>query len=556
MRPFTGKLRLALFLLGVLSLSAPTTGCHTKVREAANSSRKRAAANAKEETNFAAKEDRGPRLAKEFAPKAPPMPPNPEQASGEEYERRHDSPFHLAVNEPLSTFGIDVDTASYTNVRRMLFENKLPPKDAVRVEAFVNYFTYNYPVGEEHPIAINAESAVCPWNPQHTLVRVGIQGMHIDPAKMPPRNLVFLIDTSGSMAAPNRLPLLKKSLALLTKQLKKQDRVTIVEYAGRAGLVLPTTPGDQHATILAALDRLYADGSTNGGEGIQMAYDLAEKAFIKGGANRVILGTDGDFNVGLTGADLIRFIEKKRDTGVFLTVLGFGMGNYKDATLEKLANHGNGTHAYIDTSAEAYRVFVEQIGTLVPIAKDVKVQIEFNPTHVQAYRLIGYENRLLKAEDFEDDTKDTGDMGAGHSVTAFYEIVPPGVELSMPKAINLKYQQKLAPTLEAKSKEMISVKVRYTPPTEKTSKLVTAVVAQDRRPFDNATRDFRFAASAASFAMMLRESPYRGQTTYADIHRWAAGAKGPDEQGHRREFLRLVDTAERLANPNAAAARR
>ncbi len=469
-------------------------------------------------------------------------------ASGEEYERRRDNPFQLAVNEPLSTFSIDVDTASYTNVRRILNEGKLPPRDAVRVEEFVNYFTYDYPAPEgEHPFAINTETAACSWNPQHQLVRVGIQGKHIDPARMPPRNLVFLVDTSGSMASENRLPLLKKSLALLTKQLRQRDRVTIVQYAGRAGLVLPPTAGNQHETIVAALDKLYAEGSTNGGGGIQMAYDFAQQAFIKGGANRVILGTDGDFNVGLTGSELIRFIEAKRDTGVYLTVLGFGMGNYKDATLEKLAQHGNGTHAYIDTFAEAQRVFVERIANLVPIANDVKVQIEFNPTSVQAYRLIGYENRLLNHQDFNDDSKDAGDMGAGQTVTALYEIVPHGVPFEAPKVGPLKYQEKANLTLDAKSKEVMAVNVRYVPPTEKASKLVQATVSQQNRPFAEASCDFRFAASVASFAMLLRESPHRGATSFAQVQQWAKGATGPDEHGHRREFLQLVQTAQRLS---------
>jgi Ca-activated chloride channel family protein len=360
---------------------------------------------------------------------------------------------------------------------------------------------------------------------------------------------VFLVDTSGSMDAPNRLPLLRQSLALLTKQLQRRDRVAIVAYAGSAGIVLPSTPGDQHPTILAALDRLHAGGSTNGGQGIQLAYQIAEQNFIQGGANRVILGTDGDFNVGVTGSELIRLIETKRKTGVFLTVLGFGMGNLKDATMEKLAQHGNGAYHYIDTFAESQRVFVQQIASLVPIANDVKVQIEFNPTHVQAYRLIGYENRLLNHQDFNDDSKDAGDMGAGHTVTALYEIIPHGVQLQLPKAPRLKYQQKFQPTLQAKGNDLMSVGVRYIPPTQKVSKLVTAVVTNERRPFANASVDFRFAASVASFAMLLRESPHRGQATFADVQAWAANATGPDEQGHRHEFVRLVDAAQRLARP-------
>jgi Ca-activated chloride channel homolog len=466
----------------------------------------------------------------------------------EEYDRRNDNPFHLAANEPLSTFSIDVDTASYTNVRRMLNEGKLPPKDAVRVEEFINYFTYSYPAPEgEHPITVSGESTICPWNPQHLVVRVGVQGKYLDPSQMPPRNLVFLVDTSGSMNSPNRLPLLRKALALLTKQLKKQDKVSIVAYAGSAGLILPPTAGDQHEAIIASLDRLHAGGSTNGGQGIELAYHVAEQAFIKGGANRVIIGTDGDFNVGVTGSSLIRLIETKRDTGVFLTVLGFGMGNLKDATMEKLAQHGNGSYAYIDSFSEAHRVFVEQVVNLVPIAKDVKIQIEFNPSHVQAYRLIGYENRLLKHEDFNDDAKDAGDMGAGHTVTALYEIIPPGVEIKLPKVDGLKYQKKTELTIDAKSNEMMAVKLRYIPPTEKTSKLLTTVIKNERRPFDAASSDFRFAASVASFAMLLRDSPYRGETSYAQVQRWAEAAKGADEQGHRREFSRLIQKAEQLA---------
>jgi Ca-activated chloride channel homolog len=467
--------------------------------------------------------------------------------SGEEYERRTDNPFHFAVNEPLSTFSIDVDTASYTNVRRILKDGSLPPKDAVRVEEFVNYFTYAYPKPDgEHPIAISAEAATCPWNPRHQLVRVGIQGKTIDKDQMPPRNLVFLVDTSGSMDVPNRLPLLKQSLTLLTKQLNARDRVSIVAYAGSAGLILPPTPGDNHAAIIASLNQLHAGGSTNGGQGIQLAYHVAEQAFVKNGANRVIIGTDGDFNVGVTGPDLINLIESKRKTGVYLTVLGFGMGNLKDATMEKLAQHGNGTYHYIDTLAEARRVFVEQIATLVPLAKDVKVQIEFNPTHVQAYRLVGYENRLMDHKDFNDDTKDAGDMGAGHTVTALYEIVPPGVEIHT--GIDpLKFQKKLEPTPAANTNEMLAVKVRYIPPDATQSKLLTSVLTQGRRQFEEASPDFRFAASVASFAMLLREAPHRGTTNFGLIQRWAENARGDDLNGHRREFVELVRTAQRLS---------
>jgi Ca-activated chloride channel family protein len=491
--------------------------------------------------------DRADFAAKDGAPGPHAHAPMKEAPNVEEYDRRNDNPFHLATNEPLSTFSIDVDTASYSNVRRMLNEGKLPPKDAVRVEEFINSFTYNYPSPEgEHPITVSNEATICPWNTKHLLVRVGVQGKYLDPSQIPARNLVFLLDTSGSMNAPNRLPLLRKALTMLTKQLKKQDKVSIVAYAGSAGLILPPTAGDQHEVITAALDRLHAGGSTNGGQGIELAYHVAEQAFIKDGANRVIIGTDGDFNVGVTGAELIRLIETKRNTGVFLTVLGFGMGNLKDGTMERLSQHGNGSYHYIDSFAEAHRVFVERLANLVPIAKDVKIQIEFNPAHVQAYRLIGYENRLMKHEDFNDDTKDAGDMGAGHTVTALYEIIPPGVEIKLPKVDGLKYQKKTELTIDAKSNEMMAVKLRYTLPTEKASKLLTTVITQDRRPFDAGSSDFRFAASVASFAMLLRDSPYRGDTNYLQVQRWAEGAKGPDEQGHRREFLRLVQKADLL----------
>jgi Ca-activated chloride channel family protein len=411
-----------------------------------------------------------------------------QQHNTEAYDRIFENPYQLALQNPLSTFSIDVDTASYSNSRRFLNEGKLPPKDAVRIEEFLNYFTYNYPEPRDaHPIALTADVAQCPWNAKHQLVRIGLQGKRIAAEDMPPRNLVFLVDTSGSMDAPNRLPLLKQALSLLTRQLTAKDRVAIVAYAGYAGMVLDSTPGNQHEKILAAINSLHASGSTNGGEGIVMAYRLAQQHFIKGGANRVILGTDGDFNVGVTSqGELIRLIEAKRDTGVFLSVLGFGMGNYKDSTLEKLAQHGNGQHAYIDSFAEAKKVFVEDLANLVPIAKDVKIQVEFNPACVQAYRLIGYENRLLKAQDFNDDKKDAGDMGAGHTVTALYEIVPPGVEIAIPKVDPLKYQKKGQAAPAANGPELLTVKVRYIPPEETKSRLLALPVNNDQRPIAQA----------------------------------------------------------------------
>ncbi len=411
----------------------------------------------------------------------------------------------------------------------------------------LNYFPYQnaQPEGEE-VIALGAEVATCPWNARHQLVRLSLQGKTLDAESTPPRNLVFLIDTSGSMSPPNRLPLLKQSLLLLAKQLNRQDRVAIVAYAGSAGLVLRPTPGDQFDIIAAALDRLHAGGSTNGGDGIALAYRVAEQSFIPRGANRVILGTDGDFNVGVTGADLIRLIESKRASGIYLTILGFGMGNLKDATMENLAQHGNGQYAYIDTFAEAQKHFVEGVGGLVTIAKDVKVQVEFNPARVQAYRLIGYENRLLNHHDFNDDKKDAGDLGAGHSVTALYEIVPPGVPFDLPQIDSLKYQQatQLAPAAE--SSDILTFKVRYLMPHEEKSRLLTMAVKDAHRPPEEASADFRFAAAVVAFGMALRDSPHRGSANEALALSLARSATTFDPHGHRAEFIRLVETASGL----------
>jgi len=485
------------------------------------------------------------------APAAEALPSQVSDRSAESYARIVDNPFFLAAQSPLSTFSINVDTASYSNIRSYLQAGRLPPRDAVRIEECVNYFPYDYapPSTNEHPVALSTEVASCPWNARHRLVRIGLQGKKIDPREMPPRNLVFLVDTSGSMAADNRLPLLKKALGLLTEQLSARDRVAIVAYAGSAGLVLPSTPGDQKAAIFAAINSLHAEGSTNGGDGIILAYRVAVDNFIPGGANRVILGTDGDFNVGVTSeGQLIRLIEDKRKTGVYLTVLGFGMGNLKDQTMEKLAQHGNGQYAYIDTFAEAQRVFVEQGAALVPIARDVKVQVEFNPARVQAYRLLGYENRLLEHHDFNDEQKDAGDMGAGHTVTALYEIVPPGVRVGVPDISSLKYQQPPQPTAAGFQAEMLTVKVRYTLSEGDKSRLLShAVPDAEHRDAADASRDFRFAAAVAMFGMILRDSPYKAEASYAQVLRLARGAIGPDPGGHRAEFVRLAETAARLA---------
>lgn len=471
-----------------------------------------------------------------------------EATTGEAYEHRTDNPFHSALREPLSTFSIDVDTASYSNVRRFLTEGRLPPPDAVRIEEMLNYFTYQNPQPrDEHPIALGAEAAMCPWNPKHQLVRISVQGKTLDDESTPPRNLVFLLDTSGSMNAPNRLPLLKHSLRLLAKQLNGKDRVAIVAYAGSAGLVLPPTPGDQYAAIVGALEHLHAGGSTNGGDGIALAYNIAHQTFIPGGANRVILGTDGDFNVGVTGADLVRLIGQKRATGIYLTILGFGTGNLKDATMERLAQHGNGQYAYIDTMAEAQKHFVDNVGGLVTIAKDVKIQVEFNPAWAQAYRLVGYENRLLQNQDFNDDAKDAGDLGAGHAVTALYEIVPPGVPFDLPKIDDLKYQKQSQLAPSADSPDLLTVKLRYIPPQEKQSRLMAVTVKNSKRPPDEASADFRFASAVAMFGMLLRDSPYKGTANYPAVLQLAQGAARVDVGGHRAEFVRLVDVAARLA---------
>jgi Ca-activated chloride channel family protein len=445
-----------------------------------------------------------------------------------------------------------VDTASYSNVRRFLLEEKsLPPADAVRVEELVNYFPYTYaPPKGDAPVGFTLELGQCPWNAKHLVARIGVAARTIDPAHMPPRNLVFLIDTSGSMDAPNRLPLLKKSLRTLVERLTARDRVAIVTYAGTAGLALDSTPGNEKRKILAAIGRLQASGSTNGGEGIRLAYQIAERNCFHGkieSVNRVILGTDGDFNVGVTSQDeLVKLIEEKRKSGVYLTVLGFGMGNLKDATLQKLAQHGDGHYAYIDTEAEARKVFVEQGGALTVVAKDVKLQVEFNPRRVGAYRLIGYESRLLKDRDFNDDTKDAGDMGSGHTVTALYEIVPPGQPV--PGTVDpLRYQAapRLPLSAAAAGDEWLTVKMRYKHPESARSEMVSEALSGEPRRLAETTDDFRFASAVASFGMLLRESQYRGDATFAGVRQMAAGACGRTP-GHRGGFLELVDAAMRL----------
>ncbi|MDA2933005.1 VWA domain-containing protein [Acidobacteria bacterium AH-259-D05] len=467
----------------------------------------------------------------------------------EAYDRIVDNQFLDVSQNPLSTFSIDVDTASYSNVRRFLEQGSRPPKDAVRIEEMLNYFSYDYPSPSgKDPFSFNVEVAQAPWNLDHRLVRVGLKGEEIPFEERPSTNLVFLLDVSGSMQPANKLPLLKNAMRLMVDRLTENDRVAIVVYAGASGLVLPSTSSDQKETILAALENLQAGGSTNGGSGIRLAYDTAISNFISGGINRVILATDGDFNVGTTNqGELTRLIEEKAKSGVFLSVLGFGMGNYKDSTLEKLADMGNGNYAYIDTIDEARKVLVDEINsTLITIAKDVKIQIEFNPVQVSAYRLIGYENRLLQKEDFNDDTKDAGEIGAGHTVTALYEIVPAGKEIQVPEVDPLKYQTPIEATEVAQSGELLTLKLRYKDPDGETSKLLQFAVRDSGKAYSQASEDFKFAAAVASFGMLLRESPHKGNTTLESVLELAEEGKGTDPHGYRTQFLELVKKAKPL----------
>ena len=467
-----------------------------------------------------------------------------EEANTEAYAHIKENPFQLAAQTPLSTFSIDVDTASYSNVRRFLLQqNQLPPKDAVRIEELVNYFTYRYPQPTgEHPVAIASEVGECPWDTRLKLVCIGLQAKSIHPSDLPGRNLVFLLDTSGSMQSYNKLPLLRSALTIMTKQLRPTDRVAIVAYAGSAGLVLPSTPGNQQQQIVQSLNRLSAGGSTNGGQGIELAYQIAQQNYIQGGVNRVIIGTDGDFNVGTTSeGGLVRLIEQKRKSGIYLSVLGFGMGNLKDSTMEKLAHHGNGHYAYIDSVREAHRVFVTQGMAMYTVANNVKVQVEFNPARVSAYRLLGYENRLMKAQDFNDETKDAGDLGAGHQVTALYAIAPPGVKVNIPNIDPLKYQNQTKLNKAANSGELLNVKVRYTKPGADKSRLLIHPVQDAKRTFAKTSSDFRFAAAVASFGMLLRDSQYKGTATLDQVGQIVQ--QTGVGQGERSEFLNMVKTA-------------
>ena len=471
----------------------------------------------------------------------------------EGYDRIYENEFMAVGANPLSTFGIDVDRASYSNVRRFIRGGQLPPADAVRIEELINYFTYDLPNPEgPDPFLVRTEVGPAPWNPMHRLVRIGIQGQRMDTEDLPPSNLVFLVDVSGSMQPANKLPLLKSALRMLVNQLRPEDRVAIVVYAGAAGLVLEPTSGADKETILEALSRLEAGGSTAGGAGLRLAYDVARKHHMEGGNNRLILATDGDFNVGPSSdAEMIRLIEERRDQGTFLTVLGFGTGNLQDAKMEQIADHGNGNFAYIDSTHEAQKVLVQEFGgTLYTIAKDVKLQVEFNPARVQAYRLIGCENRMLAAEDFNDDRKDSGDLGAGHTVTALYEVIPTGVDTSTPiRGLDeLRYQRTDERVAPRESPEMLFVKLRYKDPNGSRSRLLSHAVREVDVDGDVVpSSDFTFAASVAAFGMILRDSKYRGAVDLAAVLRWARSSLGRDDEGYRGEFVRMVEEAQRLA---------
>jgi Ca-activated chloride channel family protein len=476
----------------------------------------------------------------------------------EEYGRFQENPFLKAVDNPLSTFSIDVDRASYSNVRRYLTAGQRPPRDAVRIEELINYFSYDYPDPRgADPFSVTTEVAACPWNAKNRLLLVGLQARRMKTADLPPSNLVFLIDVSGSMEMPNKLPLVKDSLGLLVNQLRAQDRVAIVVYAGNAGLVLPSTPGSNKGAILSAIQALEAGGSTAGGSGIKLAYGIAKENFIDGGNNRVILATDGDFNVGASSdGELEQLIEQKRKDRIFLTVLGFGMGNLKDSKMELLADKGNGNYAYIDDLSEARKTLVHEMGgTLFTVAKDVKLQIEFNPAKVLAYRLIGYENRLLRKEDFHDDTKDAGELGAGHSVTALYELVPPDGDQALAQVDPLKYQTTAVAPAAKSSPELLTLKLRYKAPDSDTSKLMTETVADQTGPFATATDNLRFAASVAELGMLLRNSPHKGTASFGQVREIAQKALGRDFEGYRHDFLSMISMAERVPNTEEVASR-
>lgn len=510
-------------------------------------------------------------------PPAPPPPPIPPTYDGhgklvhqqpyqkapwlpefntEEYARIYENRFMLTSEQPLSTFGVDVDAASYSNVRCYIQKGKRPPRDAVRIEEMINYFKYDYPQPDGvHPFSVNTEVADCPWNPRHDLVLVGLQGAKLNQYHLPPSNLVFLIDVSGSMTHHKKLPLLKKAFKLLVNHLRQDDRIAIVTYAGRARLVLPSTPGYRGEEIIRAIDRLRANGSTAGAAGIDLAYREAWDNFIEGGNNRVILASDGDFNVGASStSELVRIIEEKRRSGIFLSVLGFGTGNLKDSRMEQLADKGNGYYAYVDNIREAKRVMIREMnGTLHTIAKDVKMQIEFNPAHVKAYRLIGYENRILDKRDFNDDRRDAGDIGVGHSVTALYEIIPTSVSYYDPGTDPLRYQSRSDLIGNQFEDEIMMLKLRYKTANQETSRLISTPVYINDTEYYHASNNFKFAAAVAEFGMLLNDSRFRGSSSFNQAMDLARESIGAERDGYRREFLELC---RRCNSMNFASARK
>ncbi|NIM13339.1 MAG: DUF3520 domain-containing protein [Candidatus Aminicenantes bacterium] len=502
-------------------------------------------------------EKRGPRAMDELkSTSLPPMGMTREAEerdadfSTEEYGRIYENEFKDAKQNPLSTFSIDVDNASYSNIRRFITGNQMPPKDAVRIEEMINYFTYDYPQPEgNYPFSINTEVSTCPWNKEHQLIHIGLQGKSLNYDDLKPCNLVFLVDSSGSMSSANKLPLLKQSLKLLVDVLDDRDKISIAAYAGSAGLVLSPTPASRKDRIINALERLHAGGSTAGGAGIELAYKVAEESLIRDGNNRVILCTDGDFNVGVSSTgDLVRMIEEKRKKDIYLTICGFGMGNYKDNRMEQISNAGNGNYFYIDNIHEAKKVFVKEMrANLFTIAKDVKIQVEFNPVKVKAYRLVGYENRVMANEDFNDDKKDAGELGAGHTVTALYEIIPAGSAEEVKKTDELKYQETRVKTAAAESEEIMTVKLRYKPPKEEKSKLIEHPVIDRDISLERASENFRFSAAVAGFGMLLRDSKFKGDMTYEAIIDLAKNSKGKDTEGYRAEFIRLIETCALLS---------
>ena len=470
-------------------------------------------------------------------------PPPPPAMNTEEYSRINETGFQVVTANPLSTFAADVDAASYANSRRFIMQGRYPYADAVRTEEFVNYFSYDYeePQANE-PLSINLEYSECLWNQKNQLVHIGLKGKTLSRDEQSSSNVVFLLDVSGSMNQPNKLPLLKKAFKLLVNQLTQNDRVSIVVYAGNVGVVLPSTPGSEKEKILNALEKLRARGSTAGGAGIQKAYEIAAENFIEGGNNRVILATDGDFNVGISSSsELVRYIEEKRNTGIFLTVLGFGEGNYKDSRLQELADRGNGTHAYIDNIMEAKKVLVNELtGTLYTIAKDVKIQVEFNPARVYSYRLLGYENRRLADQDFEDDQKDAGEVGADHTVTALYEIVPTRPD-DQTQLRDLKYQETTTKTSALRSSDVLTVSIRYKDPDGDTSKEFSRVLSGKPVKLGRASNNVKFSSAVAQFAQILRDSEFKGEAGLKRVKKLAKSSRGSDQYGYRAEFINLVE---------------